>query len=161
MKYGAKGGCMANARQLQILVAVPAAILASQLSWAADCSGRVNNVSLSSDTIEVDKGHTVTYFVAYSVTTSENSVNNAAGKCGGYFITTPDGKTRGVGVCARKLKDGSSFSDEWVIEPGAERGSWKMSGGTGALAGKHWSGWWQPTSDDGKIFMGTWGGNCD
>jgi hypothetical protein len=36
-----------------------------------------------------------------------------------------------------------------------------MSGGTGKLTGKHWSEWWQPVSDDGKTFMGTWGGNCD
>ena len=153
------GDIMNSVERLQI-VAVPVLLLASQLSWAAPCNGRVNNVSLSADTIEVDKGHTVTYFVAHSIATSDNSINNTAGKCGGYFITTPDGKTRGVGVCARKSKDGS-WSDEWTIEPGADKGAWKMSGGTGAFAGKKWSGWWQPVSDDGKVFMGVWGGNCD
>jgi len=94
---------MNSVERLQI-VAVPVLLLASQLSLAAPCNGRVNNVSLSADTIEVDKGHTVTYFVAHSIATSDNSINNTAGKCGGYFITTPDGKTRGVGVCARKSK---------------------------------------------------------
>jgi len=145
---------------LHTLAAVSLTCLVTQFAWSAPCNGRVNNVALTSDTIEVDKGHAVTYFVAHSITTSDNSINNAAGKCGGYFITTPDGKTRGVGVCARKSKDGS-FSDEWVIEPGAERGTWKMSGATGVFAGKHWEGWWQPVSDDGKVFMGTWGSNCD
>jgi len=130
--------------------------------WAADnCSGRVNGVALYGDTIEVGKGHTMTVFESNNITTSDNSPNNAAGKCGGYAITTPDGKTRVVGVCARKTKDGDSWSDEWVLEPGAERGTWKQVGGTGVFAGKKWSGWWQPGFDDGKIFMGNWGGNCN
>jgi hypothetical protein len=100
-------------------------------------------------------------FSSHSITSSDNSPNNAAGKCGGYAITTPDGKTRAVGVCARKTKDGDSWSDEWVMEPGAERGTWKQSGGTGVFAGKKWAGWWKPVHDDGKVFMGMWGGNCN
>ena len=131
------------------------------VAHADNCTGRVNNVAISAETIEVAKGHTMAIFVSNSITTSENSANNAVGKCGGYAITTPDGKTRLVGVCARKTKDGDSWSDEWVLEPGAERGTWKQSGGTGVFAGKKWSGWWQPISDDGKVFMGKWGGDCN
>ena len=132
------------------------------MAIAADsCSGRVNGVNQYADTIEVAKGHTMTVFMSNNITTSDNSANNAAGKCGGYAITTPDGKTRVVGVCARKTKDGDSWSDEWVMEPGAQRGSWKLTGGTGVFAGKKWSGWWEPVMDDGKMFMGNWGGNCN
>jgi len=129
--------------------------------YADNCSGRVNNVAISADTFEIAKGHTMTVFVAHSIGTSDNSPANFSGKCGGYAITMPDGKTRVVGVCARKTKDGDSWSDEWVLEPGADRGTWKQSGGTGVFAGKKWSGWWQPVYDDGTRSMGMWGGNCN
>jgi len=130
--------------------------------FAADnCSGRVSNVSIGGDTFDAGNGLSVAWFHAYSVVTSENSINNTAGKCGGYSVTTADGKTRLVGVCARKNKEGDGWSDEWVFEAGAERGTWKMAGGSGAFAGKSWSGWWKPVSDDGKIFMGVWGGTCN
>jgi hypothetical protein len=36
-------------------------------------------------------------------------------------ITTPDGKTKFVGVCVRKTKNVDSWADEWVWSPGAER----------------------------------------
>jgi len=128
---------------------------------ADNCSGRLANVAISSESIEVAKDHTMAIFVAHSVSSSENSRMDGAGKCGGYAFTTPDGKTRLVGVCARKNKNGDSWSDEWVLEHGAEKGTWKQSGGTGALANKKASGWWQPISDDGKVFTGRWGGNCN
>src|SRR4051794_41077808 len=125
---------------------------------ADNCSGRVNGVNQYADTIEVAKGHTMTVFMSNNITTSDNSANNAAGKCGGYAITTPDGKTRVVGVCARKTKDGDSWSDEWVLEPGADRGTWKQTGGTGAFAGKKMAGVWGRGVSEGKNFMGKLGG---
>ena len=143
------------------LAALGSGFLMTVAAAADNCSGRVNNVGISAESIEVAKGHSMAVFASHSITSSENSANNAAGKCGGYAITTPDGKTRVVGVCARKTKDGDSWSDEWVLEPGAERGTWKQTGGTGVFAGKKWSGWWQTSYDDGNIFMGTWGGNCN
>jgi hypothetical protein len=152
---------MRTSRVLQHVLAATAGLSVYTAALADNCSGRVNNVAISAETIEVAEGHSMVVFAAYSITTSENSANNASGKCGGYAISTPDGKTRSVGVCARRTKDGDSWSDEWVLEPGAERGTWKQSGGTGVFAGKSWSGWWKPVSDDGKVFMGLWGGNCD
>jgi len=149
------------AKLIRCLAALCAGLICAGPVLADNCNGRVNGVALLSDTIEVAPGHTMAVFVSNNITTSDNSLNNAAGKCGGYAITTPDGKTRVVGVCARKTKDGDSWSDEWVLEPGAERGTWKQVGGTGVFAGKKWSGWWQPVFDDGKIFMGKWGGNCN
>ena len=143
------------------LLAVVGLFLYPSAHAADNCSGRVNNVAISADTFEISGGHKMMIFVAHSIGTSDNSPINASGKCGGYAITTPDGKTRLVGVCTRKSKDGDSWSDEWVLEPGADRGRWKQFGGTGAFAGKNWSGWWQPVYDDGTRFMGIWGGNCN
>jgi hypothetical protein len=128
---------------------------------ADTCNGRLTNVGISAETIEVAKGHSVTYFVARSSSTSENSIHNGVGECGGYALTTPDGKMRMAGVCARKNKDGDSWSDEWGLDPGAQKGWWKQSGGTGVYAGKANSGWWQFVVDDGKVAMGTWGGACN
>ena len=73
----------------------------------------------------------------------------------------PDGKVRVAGICTRKMNDGASESDVFSLEPGAERGTWKQVAGTGALAGKSYSGWWQSVISDGKAEMGIWGGNCN
>jgi hypothetical protein len=130
-------------------------------AMAADnCSGRYTNAVVSSETHEVAKGHVVTFFVARGSLVSDNSYQNAVGECGGYSLTIPDGKTMAAGICTRKGKEGDSESDVWSIEPGAERGTWKVVAGTGSWAGKNNSGWWQPMIDDGKVNMGKWGGNC-
>jgi len=136
-------------------------LIAPAVNAADNCTGHVHNLTISSETVEVAKGHTLTTFVSHSFTSSENSPNNAVGECGGYAITTPDGKTIVAGSCARKTKDGDSWSDEWRMEPGAQRGTWKQTGGTGVFAGKNWTGWWQPVLSEGKIYMGIWGGTCN
>ena len=149
-------------KEISLCVAVLGSGLFLSEGTAADnCSGHFNNVTHSLSTIEAGKDHVLTSFIFHSITNSENSLNNAVGECSGYALTTPDGKTRLAGACARKTKDGGSFSDIWVKEPGAERGTWKMSGGTGALAGKAWSGWWQVVFEDGKLTLGKWGGTCN
>lgn len=142
------------------LAAIASFTVYPTLHAADNCSGHFNNVTHTLSTLEVGKDHVLTSFIFHSITNSENSGNNAAGECSGYALTTPDGKTRLAGVCARKTKDGS-FSDIWSKEPGAERGVWKMSGGTGSLAGKTWSGWWQVVFEDGKLTLGRWGGTCN
>lgn len=145
--------------RVHILLAA-AGLIASPLAQADNCSGRWSNVTVASETIEVAKGHSVTYFHARGSATSDGTPFNGVGMCGGYTLVMPDGKVRSVGVCARKNKDGDSWSDEWSFEPGAERGVWKQSGGTGVFAGKSNSGWWQVLADDGKTATGTWGGTC-
>jgi hypothetical protein len=130
------------------------------VAHADNCNGRFNNVGIQAETIEVAKGHTVTSFALRSSSTSENSAFNAIGGCAGYALAMPDGKLRLIGVCVRKNKDGDSYSDEWGLEPGAQRGWWKISAGTGVYAGKTGtSGWWQAILDDGKVTMGNWGCN--
>lgn len=132
----------------------------SGLSFADTCNGRWTNVTISSETQEVAKGHTITFFVARGSATSDNSPLNAVGECGGYFLAMPDGQTRTVDICTRKGKDGDTESDVWSMEPGAERGTWKVVSGTGAFDGKSFSGWWQPLVEDGKTTTGSWGGEC-
>ena len=143
------------------LVALGSGLLSTGVALADNCSGYFNNVTHTLSTNEVAKGHTVTSFIFNSITNSDNSPLNASGECSGYALTTPDGKTRMAGVCARKTKDGGSYSDIWSLEPGAERGAWKMVGATGALAGKTASGWWQVVFEDGKTALGKWGGTCN
>ncbi|MBI1397577.1 MAG: hypothetical protein GC151_16510 [Betaproteobacteria bacterium] len=128
---------------------------------ADTCTGRVNQVAISSESIELSKGYTMTSFVTNSIATSEDSANNAIGKCTGYALTTPDGVTRMAGACARKTRNGDGWSDTWELAPGADRGTWKLVGGTGVFAGKHWTGWWRVDHSSGPATMVSWGGNCD
>src|SRR4051812_34206848 len=67
------------------------ALLTAPTAFAADdCTGHFTNVGMSSETFEIDNGHKVTYFVATGSATSENSTDNAVGRCGGYGLTLPD-----------------------------------------------------------------------
>jgi len=127
---------------------------------AEKCSGRFTNVGQSAETLDLGKGHTLTIFYARGSATSDNSPHTGVGGCGGYVLTTPDGKSKLAYACARKNKDGDSWSDAGTLEPGATRGSWTQTGGTGVFAGKSDSGWWQPIVDDGKVTSGIWEGNC-
>src|SRR5215470_10233033 len=133
---------MKTTKAVQWGTALALAATVSSVSWADNCNGRWTNVTVSSETLEVAKGHTVTFFVARGSSTSDNSPFNAIGECGGYFLNTPDGKVKAAGICTRKGKDGDSESDVWSLDAGAERGVWKVVAGTGAFAGKNFSGWW-------------------
>jgi PPE-repeat protein len=80
------------------------AVLASFTAVAANaenCNGRFDNVTHALYTIEVAKEHTLTSFILDSITTSDNSINNAAAECSGYALTNPDGNTRISSICAR------------------------------------------------------------
>ena len=154
---------MRTAKLIHCTLVITAGMSFCGTVYADTCTGRSNNVAISAETLEVPDGHTMTVFVANSIGTSENfpPLDSTFGKCGGYSVTTPDGKTRVVGVCVRQNKNGDSWADELVLEPGAERGTWTQFEGTGAFAGKNWSGWWQPVRDEGAMFSGTWGGDCN
>jgi hypothetical protein len=145
---------------LRIGLALGIASLPCAPALADNCNGRWTNVTQSTETIDLGNGHTLTIFSARGSSTSDNSAHVGVGQCGGYVLTTPDGKSRLGYACARKNKDGDSWSDFGGIEPGADRGTWKQSGGTGVFAGKNNSGWWQAVVDDGKTTTGIWGGNC-
>ena len=146
--------------KVSTLLVASLGIVACQSARADNCTGWVSNVSIGAESIEVTKGQVLTVFSMHSITSSGNSPNNALGKCGGYSLTTPDGRTRVVGSCTRKTKNGDTWSDEWTLEPGAQRGTWKLVGGTGVFAGMKASGWWQGLADDGKLSLVAWGGDC-
>ncbi len=152
---------MRNRTLLQKSLIAASTALLSSVALADNRNGNWTNVTQSAETLEVGKGHTVTFFVARGSTTSANSLYNGIGECGGYALTMPDGKVRMAGICTRKMNDGASESDVWSLEPGAETGVWKQVAGTGALAGKDYSGGWTSVVDDGKATMGVWGGNCN
>jgi hypothetical protein len=136
------------------------ALVAAAPAQAQNGNGRWMNVSTSAEALDLGNGHTLTVFSARGGTASENSPMTGAGQCSGWVLTLPDGKTRMSYACARKSKDGHSWSDYGGIEPGADRGTWKMVGGTGVFAGKSRSGTWQETVNDGKTTVGTFTGNC-
>jgi len=151
---------MKNRKWMHLGVALVAGAMVFGQAMAKECSGRWTNVGQSAETIDLGKGHTLTIFSARGSSTSDNSALNAIGQCGGYVLTTPDGKMRLGYACVRKNKDGDSYSDAGGIEPGADRGTWTQTGGTGVFAGKNNSGTWQAVFDDGKTTTGTWTGNC-
>ena len=144
-----------------VCVLLPAACIAGNPALADNCSGRGTTVILSSETLEVAKGHSVTFYASRSSVESENALYNLVGECGGYALAMPDGKVKEAGVCARKGKEGDSWTVEYAKEPGAERGTWKMVDGTGAFLERKASGWWQYGINDGKTYLYTWGGTCE
>jgi len=141
-----------------LLLAVGALVCGGAL--ADNCNGRFSNVNVSAEAIDLGDGHTLTIFASRSTATSENSAHTGVGMCGGYVLTTPDGKSRVGYACTRKDVNGDSWSDFGGMEPGADRGTWTQSGGTGVFAGKKNSGWWQGLVSDGVTDTGIWGGNC-
>lgn len=151
---------MTYGRLTQWFVILSLTLTWSNFSLADSCNGRWTNVAQSAETIDLGNGHTLTIFVAKGSSTSDNSALTGIGQCGGYVLTTPDGKTRLGYACARKNKDGDSWSDAGGIEPGADHGTWKQTGGTGVFAGKTNGGKWQAVVDDGKTTTGIWSGNC-
>ena len=142
-------------------LALPLVGLWAASALAAECSGRFTNVNQSAESIDLGDGHTLLVFTAKGSATSENSAHIGTGMCGGYVLTTPDGKTWVTYACARKDANGDSWSDFGGIEPGADKGTWTQSGGTGVFKGKNSSGWWQTTVSDGTVDTGVWGGNCE
>ena len=127
---------------------------------ADNCSGYYSQVVTELQSLDLGGGHKLAMFITKSTDGSTDSPFTGTGQCTGYALTTPDGKTRMAGVCGRKSKDGS-WSDTWALEPGADRGTGKLAGGTGAFAGKSGSGWWQDITSENGVTVGKWGGNCN
>lgn len=152
---------MKPAKLMQWSVVLSLTLFWSNSLLADNCTGRWTNVSQSAETMDLGNGHTLTIFSARGSSTSDNSPMTGVGQCGGYVLTTPDGKSRLGYACARKTKNGDSWSDFGGIEPGADHGTWKQSGGTGVFAGKNNSGSWQAVVEDGKTTTGIWSGNCN
>ena len=138
-------------------------LFATGAGYAAKCSGyNVNNVLLL-ESNELADGTTLTTLRLSSVHVSEDTsspLHLAAGECSGALSTTPDGKTQGQGYCMRKDSDGDVYNEQWNLAPGAEKGSWKLVGGSGKYTSMSGSGWWQVTMSQGKMAAVRWVGSC-
>src|SRR5262245_2709700 len=149
---------------LQGVVAVVTTLGVLETSLAADnCTGYDVLVTQSAETSDLGKGHSVTVVSQSSLLITEDTpiYNLVSGTCQGSLLTTPDGKTRGSGHCARRDKDGDTVSIEWSQPPGAPKSAWKLTGGTGKFAGKTGTGWGEGVRSDGKIYVVKWGGTCN
>ena len=138
-----------------------AGLLLWSTAFADNCTGYDMLVTTSTATRDLGNGMTLTNFQAESIVISDDSIYNlATGECSGTALATPDGKVRSSGHCARRDKDGHIQGIEWSQSPGADKGSWKSTEGTGKFAGKTDSGWFQNVRADGKMAVTKWGGNC-
>ena len=138
-------------------------LLGVSRSWADNCTGYDMLFTESAETTDLGQGTKQITVRQQSVLVSNDSVYNlVAGECSGTNLVTQDGKTQGAGYCARRDKEGNTQSIFWHLAPGADRGEWKSTGGTGKFAGKQDSGWFQPvtTLPEGKIGVVKWGGDC-
>ena len=154
---------MKTTKFFQCAAVLAASITVSGGSHADNCSGVDVLVVQSAETLELAKGHTLTVLRMYSIVNSNNPtspVNLTTGECSGTILSTPDGTTRGSGHCARKDKDGDTYSLEWTLPTGAQKGTWKHIAGTGKFAGTSDYGWWQGAVADGKMNVNNWGGTC-
>lgn len=130
-------------------------------AFADNCNGTYHNVGHTADTQDIGAGVKITSFSGMSSNHWTEKAESRVGTCAGYAISLPDGKARVVYVCARKNAAGDVSVDEGSLEPGADKGNWKVTYATGALAGQiGTSGWWKPVVDNGKVTAGAWGGTC-
>jgi hypothetical protein len=147
--------------KLLVLAAIPAVTISSARA-ADNCTGSEATVDNHTGTVELSKDHSLILVQSASVVFSDDAptYHLTAGECTGSVLTTPDGKTQGTGHCLRRDKDGDSWSLEWSLPPGADKGTWKSTGGTGKFANKRSSGWFQEVRRDGKMAAIKWGGTC-
>lgn len=143
-------------------VVVCALSLSAIPSRAADnCTGYDILVTTYADARDLGGGMIQSTFSSESILISEDSIFHlSTGQCAGTTLTTPDGKFRMSGYCARRDKDGDTQSIDFSMAPGADKGVWNATGGTGKFAGKTNSGWFQNVRSDGKMAISRWGGTC-
>jgi hypothetical protein len=149
-------------RALQGVLCVVGSLLSAG-AIADNCSGTWHNAGQLAETHDLGNGVTLTSFSALSSMNAIFSDRNEmrTGACSGYLLTMPDGKVREVFACARKNNKGEVAVDEGSLEPGAKRGTWKVTSATGSLASSIGdSGWWTEDINDGKVSAGMWGGTC-
>jgi hypothetical protein len=152
---------MRIAKVLQIALVSAVGLSLYPIAYADNCTGYDALVTTSAETRDLGNGMTLTVFRSESILITDDSIYHlATGECSGTALAAPDGKVRSSGHCARRDKDGHTQSIEWSQAPGAEKGVWKSTGGTGKYAGKTDSGWFQQVRADGKMVVTKWGGTC-
>lgn len=145
------------------LVLSVGSLLASS-AQAAECSGYDVLVNQVGETLDLGQGHTMTVVRNHSMIVNKDPAAKdhlVIGECSGTFLNMPNGASRGSGHCLRRDKDGDTYSLEWAIAAGAEKGTFKTTGGTGKFAKIANTGWWQNAAGSGKVFATKWGGTCN
>jgi len=136
-------------------------VFGAPLAYADNCKGVDVLVTQTAETTKLADNHTITIWKAHSVIISPGSIfDMTAGECSGTIMSTPDGKTQAMGYCVRRDKDGDTDSISWHQAPGAEKGVWKSTGGSGKFAGNQDSGWYETAMADGAMSVSAWGGTC-
>ena len=136
-------------------------IMGVSSSRADNCTGYDALVLQSAETLDLGHGLKQTSVRQESILVSNDSIYNLlAGECAGTNLQTEEGKTQSTGYCARRDKDGDTQSISFHQAPGADKGEWKSTGGTGKFAAKGGSGWFQNVLMDGKNSVVKWGGDC-
>lgn len=144
-------------------VCLSAVVLTLQPALAADnCTGYDVLVTQSAETLDLGKGQSLTVMRQHSILTTENAPLHhlMTGECTASILSSPDGKVRASGHCARRDKDGDTDSIEWAQAPGAARSTWVTTGGSGKFAARSGSGWAEEVRADGKVSVVKWGGTC-
>ena len=154
---------MRSSNVLRCIISFGSSVGVCAATYAADnCTGTAAAFSLTSETTELAKGHSLTVFSNSEILFSENSpFDLTTGTCAGTSLTTPDGATKLEGHCVRHNKEGDTVSIDWAVAPGAPRGSWKLAGGTGKFSKMSGSGWFEFARADGKMSATKWGGTCN
>jgi hypothetical protein len=70
-------------------------------------------VSQSAETIDLGKGQTLTVFGNHSMIINDDTTSRdhlVVGECNATFMALPNGQSTGSGMCARKDKDGDTYS---------------------------------------------------
>ena len=137
-------------------------IMGASSSWADNCTGYDALVSKGAETTDLGHGVKQTSVKSHAILMSSDypMFNLLTGECTGTVLQTEEGKTQSAGYCVRRDKDGDTLSLSWHVAPGADKGEWKSTGGTGKFAGKESSGWFQNVLADGKMSVTKWGGDC-
>lgn len=152
---------MRTAKLLRSGFIVGGSLFLCSAALADNCTGYDALVTTSANTLDLGNGMTLTVFQSESIVISGDSIYNlVTGQCSGTALSTPDGKVRSSGHCARHDKDNDLQSIEWSQAAGSDKGMWKSTAGTGKFAGKTDSGWFQGVRSDGKMTVSKWGGNC-
>jgi len=155
---------MKTSKKLLWLSLLVAYCAAPAVSFAAKCSGTNINNLVSWEPTEISKGTTLAIMRITSVTVSDDpsaAYHLISGECIGQFLTSPDGKTLASGSCARRNKDGDVLNEEWVATDGiGNKGTWKLSGGTGKFANAKGTAQWEFSQLQGKMAAVRWVGNC-
>ena len=135
------------------------------LSFAGKCAGTNINNTVSWDETEIAQGSKLATWRGTSVIVSADPsapYHLASGECIGTFLTSPDGKTRANGSCARKDKDGDVLYEEWLWTDGTVgKGTLKNVGGTGKYVNAAGTAQFEQLPPlQGKMSAVRWVGNC-